>query len=165
MARTMTVIFDGEVFRPTELVDLPRDTVYSIQIEQADGSTAPRRRMQIEAIDLAASRCRLDDRQGVALRARHLWSCMPETHYSLVNRRDEQSASVVGLPRPCLPTIATSRGKRFRVEVFVGNQAAVSTSPAVDVGRCKRVGIVDDGIAYFDHVTSMTQYAGCVVNP
>lgn len=43
MARTVTVIFDGEVFRPTEPVDLPPDTVYSIQVDQADGSMAPHR--------------------------------------------------------------------------------------------------------------------------
>jgi hypothetical protein len=43
MVRTMTVIFDGEVFRPIEPVDLPRDTVYSIQIEQAEGAIASRR--------------------------------------------------------------------------------------------------------------------------
>jgi hypothetical protein len=43
MVRTVTVIFDGEVFRPVEPVDLPRNTVYSIHIEHDDGTIAPRR--------------------------------------------------------------------------------------------------------------------------
>jgi hypothetical protein len=34
MARTLTVVFDGEVFRPTEPVDLPADTTYRVTIEE-----------------------------------------------------------------------------------------------------------------------------------
>jgi hypothetical protein len=33
MTRTVTVIFDGEVFRPTEPVDLPANTKYQVTIE------------------------------------------------------------------------------------------------------------------------------------
>lgn len=39
MGRTLTVVFDGEVFRPTEPVDLPANTEYQITI--ADGAPAP----------------------------------------------------------------------------------------------------------------------------
>jgi hypothetical protein len=39
MARTLTVVFDGEVFRPTEPVDLPANSEYEIVI--ADDSTTP----------------------------------------------------------------------------------------------------------------------------
>ncbi|MGE3600416.1 MAG: antitoxin family protein [Dehalococcoidia bacterium] len=56
MARSVTVVFDGEVFRPVEPVDLPPDTVYSIRIEEPatlrlhtgrSRSTSPSRGMSI----------------------------------------------------------------------------------------------------------------------
>jgi hypothetical protein len=35
MGRTLMVVFDGEVFRPTEPVDLPANTAYHVTIEEA----------------------------------------------------------------------------------------------------------------------------------
>jgi hypothetical protein len=37
MTRTLTVVFDGEVFRPTEPVDLPANTEYQVTIDQSNG--------------------------------------------------------------------------------------------------------------------------------
>jgi hypothetical protein len=37
MARTLTVIFDGEVFRPTQPVDLPANVEYRVTIEEEHG--------------------------------------------------------------------------------------------------------------------------------
>ena len=39
MARTVTVIFDGEVFRPTEPVDLPANTEYRMTLDSLDSIT------------------------------------------------------------------------------------------------------------------------------
>ena len=43
MARTITVVFDGEVFRPREPVDLPADTEYQLTIDgtEADTESSP----------------------------------------------------------------------------------------------------------------------------
>ncbi|MGD9890650.1 MAG: antitoxin family protein [Dehalococcoidia bacterium] len=38
MTRTITVIFDGESFRPTEPVDLPANTEYQMTIESLDSA-------------------------------------------------------------------------------------------------------------------------------
>jgi hypothetical protein len=40
MSRTLTMIFDGEVFRPTEPVDLPADTEYRVTIEDEGANIA-----------------------------------------------------------------------------------------------------------------------------
>jgi hypothetical protein len=41
MTRTITVVFDGEVFRPREPVDLPADTEYQLTVDEpASGSEA-----------------------------------------------------------------------------------------------------------------------------
>jgi hypothetical protein len=37
MTRTLTVVFDGEVFRPTEPVDLPANAEYRVTIDQVNG--------------------------------------------------------------------------------------------------------------------------------
>lgn len=34
MGRTLRVVFDGEVFRPTEPVDLPANTAYRVMLEE-----------------------------------------------------------------------------------------------------------------------------------
>ena len=39
MTRTVTVVFDGEVFRPTEPVDLPADTEYRVTIDEANAAS------------------------------------------------------------------------------------------------------------------------------
>lgn len=39
MARTVTVIFDGTVFRPTEPLDLPVDSEHSLTIDGAEPRT------------------------------------------------------------------------------------------------------------------------------
>jgi predicted DNA-binding antitoxin AbrB/MazE fold protein len=36
MTRTITVVFDGEVFRPTEPVDLPANAKYRVAIDEAE---------------------------------------------------------------------------------------------------------------------------------
>ena len=36
MARTVIVLFDGEVLRPTEPLDLPANTEYRVTIEEAE---------------------------------------------------------------------------------------------------------------------------------
>jgi hypothetical protein len=43
MTRTLTVVFDGEVFRPTEPVDLPANTEYQMRLDTVDsvGSEHP----------------------------------------------------------------------------------------------------------------------------
>lgn len=36
MTRTLTVVIDGEVFRPTEPFDLPANTTYQVRIDTVD---------------------------------------------------------------------------------------------------------------------------------
>ena len=36
MARTITVVFDGEVFRPREPVDLPANSEYQLTVDESE---------------------------------------------------------------------------------------------------------------------------------
>src|SRR4051812_39761601 len=80
-----------------------------------------------------------------------------ETDYMPPERDDEQPRVGHELPRPRPPAIPAHGGELRRIEILVRNNAAIPGAPTVDMCRRDRVGVFHVGVAYFDHVPSMTQ--------